>query len=318
VPGRGWAGPLLGVALFALVAAAGWLFWSRPPSAPAPAAVQAPAPVAAPQAAPVRMEVGEASVTQMLQARTLQDWRVARLQGNTAVLVIEFPGLLAQGEALNRIAALLEKNGASRERVLNDAELAALIRSTGDNTATFYLGHDYRTEGLARFFNLAHAQGIALGAAEQRLRQLLLDTGMLVQDGAGAAPAYRATGAGAVVSFSATQADDPTTVPDERMDEQRRASVLRHELSHGEFFTRPAYRAHCWRFWRQLSDAQRASWRRYLGSLGYDTADEELMVNEAQALLMHTPDARDFNASALGVSAAELEALRLRFQLAAP
>lgn len=254
----------------------------------------------------------------MLQGRALQDWRVARLQGNAAVLVIEFPGLLAQGQAMNRAAALLEKRAASRERVLDDAALAALIRASGDNAATFYLGHDYRAEDLARFFSLAQSQGVALGAAELRLRRLLLDIGMLAEAGAGAAAAYRASGPGAVVSFSAAQADDPATAPDEGMDEQRRASVLRHELSHGEFFTKPAYRAHSWRFWRQLSDAERVTWRRYLHGLGYDSADEELMVNEAQALLMHTPDARDFNAAALGVSATALEAQRLRFQLSAP
>ncbi len=317
-PRRSWAAPLLGTALTALSVGVAWWFWSRTPPVPAtlPAEVHAPAAVPAPAAS--RPQVGQASVAQLLQAEPVPDWRVARLQGNPAVMVIEFPGLLAQGQAMNRIAALLEKKGASRERVLDDTELAALIRSTGDNAATFYLGHDYRTEGLARFFNLAHAQGIALAAPEQRLRQLLLDTGMLADDGAGAAPALRAAGPEAVVSFSAVQADDPGTVPDERMDAQRRASVLRHELSHGDFFTRPTYRAHCWRFWRQLSDGQRAAWRRYLHGLGYDTADEELMVNETQALLMHTPDARDFNAAALGVSAAELEALRLRFQLAAP
>ncbi|KQP35451.1 hypothetical protein ASF44_19090 [Pseudorhodoferax sp. Leaf274] len=278
--------------------------------APAVPAVAAPA--------PTRIEIAEATVTQMLQQQPLQDWRIARLQGNAAVLVIEFPGLLSQGQAMNRVAALLEKKGASRDRVLGDAELASLIRASGDNAATFYLGHDYTAEGLARFFSLAQAQGVALAAAELRLRQLLLDTGMLAEGGGGGAPAYRATGPGAVVSFSAVQADDPATTQDESMDERRRASVLRHELSHGDFFTKASYRAHCWRFWRQLDDAERASWRRYLRGLGYDDADEELMVNETQALLMHTPDTRDFNAAALGVTPAQLEALRMRFQLSAP
>lgn len=101
------------------------------------------------------------------------------------------------------------------------------------------------------------------------------------------------------------------------MDALRRASVLRHELSHGEFFTNAAYRAHCWRFWRQLSEAERASWRRYLRGLGYDSANEALMVNETQALLMHTPDTRDFNAAAMGITMTEMESLRMRFQLSA-
>ena len=292
--------------LLVAVALAWWLW----PPTPQPAV----APEPAPQPAASKVEIGEATVTQLLEVRALQDWRVHRLRGNAAVLVIEFPGLLSQGEAMNRIAALLEKNGASRERVLGDAELQALIRANGDNAATFYLGHDYEAEGLARFFNLARAQGVALAPAELRLRQLLLDAGLLT----GAEPAYRAPGPGALVSFSAAQADDPATAPDESMDERRRASVLRHELSHGEFFTHAAYRAHCWSFWRRLSDAERASWRRYLRTLGYDSANETLMVNETQALLMHTPDTRDFDAAALGVTMTDLEAMRMRFQLSVP
>ena len=43
-----------------------------------------------------------------------------------------------------------------------------------------------------------------------------------------------------------------------------------------------------------LTDAQRAGFRRFLGSEGYDTANEDLMLNEAQAYLVHTPDPRYF------------------------
>ena len=38
------------------------------------------------------------------------------------------------------------------------------------------------------------------------------------------------------------------------------------------------------------------------------------MVNETQAMLMHTPDERAFGAAALGVSQAELAKMRLRFE----
>jgi hypothetical protein len=292
-----------------LLVAGGLTWWLGSPGLrPGPAEVPAPVPPA--RAA----EISDASVTQLLQQRAEHDWRVHRLRGNTAVLVVEFPGLLAQGEAMNRLAALLEKNGASRDRVLGDAELQALILANGDNTSTFYLGHDYDSDGLARFFNLAHAQGIALNRPELRLRQLLLDAGLLLK----AEQGYQASSPGALVSFSATQPDDPRTPLDESVDERRRASVLRHELSHGEFFTNAAYRAHSWRFWRALNEGERAVWRRYLHTLGYDSANEALMVNETQALLMHTPDTRDFDAAAMGVSSAQLEAWRMRFQLSVP
>ena len=92
--------------------------------------------------------------------------------------------------------------------------------------------------------------------------------------------------------------------------------MLRHKFSHGRYFTDGPYREHCWRFWRgQLSETERQTWRRYLDRLGYDPGNEELMVNETQALLMHTPDTRDFDAAALGMGTRELEGLRARFRL---
>ena len=73
------------------------------------------------------------------------------------------------------------------------------------------------------------------------------------------------------------------------------------------------------RFWREaLSEAQRASLRRFLAGLGYNQRDEELMLNEAQALLMHTPDVRAFNAEAVGIPQAELAELRTRFWRSLP
>ena len=117
-----------------------------------------------------------------------------------------------------------------------------------------------------------------------------------------------------MISFTAVQPDDPSTPADETVDERRRDSILRHEASHGRFYTRPAYRAHCERFWREdLDDAQRELMRRYLSSLGYDRRDEQLMLNETQALLMHTADARAFSAQAAGLSEAELSDMRARF-----
>ena len=238
-----------------------------------------------------------------------------RLRGNPAVLVIEFPGLRAQGEALNRMAALLERSGGDRNRVLSDVALATLIEASGDNAATFYLGHDYDADGLARFFNQAEAQGVALNASELRLRQLLSDARLLSANGPLQTP-YVGISPGALVSFSVLQDDDPRTTPDESMDARRRASVLQHELSHGKFFTRADYRDHCWNFWQRLLSApERELWRRYLRGLGYDGSNELLMVNETQALLMHTPDTRDFSAASLGVNELELNGLRTRFQL---
>ncbi|WP_348013668.1 hypothetical protein [Roseateles sp.] len=265
-------------------------------------------------ASPPHVEL--ASVAELLALRPEAEWQLRWLHGKGAVLVIQFPNLWAQGRALNRAAALLEKGGARRDQVLTDAGLRAALAAADDNEASYFLGHDYRADDLARFFNLAQAQQVALNANELRLRQLLLDAGLLH---AAAPGQFSGQPDRALISFSAEQADDPATPQDEGMDSQRRESVLRHELSHGRYFTDARYRDHCRHFWtRLLSETERQTWRRYLDQLGYDPADETLMVNETQALLMHTPDTRDFDAAALGIGASELEGLRARFRQGMP
>ena len=239
------------------------------------------------------------------------DWRVGRLASNPNILVIEFPSLAAQARALNRMAALLEKRDTPRQRVLDDAALAKAIRDAGDTPETYLFGHDHPSDAMARFFSLAAQQRVPLNAQEQRLHALLLAERLL---GDGTRPAHPPQ---ALVTFTALQPDDPATPVDEGVDPARREAVLRHELSHGEFFTRPAYREQCWAFWRGLSDAQRSVWRDFLAGLDYVAADEELMVNETQAFLMHTADARVFSAELLGVAQADLDAMRLRFRAAA-
>lgn len=252
------------------------------------------------------------SVRQLLAGRS-SDWRVARLQSNPAVFVIEFPSLLEQGLTFNRAAALVEKTHGSRQQLLSDVQLTALQARSGDNTETFYQGHDYTGPDLARFFNLALQQKAVLNSHELRLRALLLQAAIVVEE----AGVYRSEGLQAVVSFSAVQPDNPQTQPDESVDAVRRESVLLHELSHGEFFTRADYRRRCLNFWqRGLTDSERSLFRQYLASLDYDPKNEDLMINETQALLMHTPDTRAFSAKAMGVSEMQLASFRQRFQQA--
>ena len=241
------------------------------------------------------------------------DWRVGRLKEEPAVVVIEFPNLAEQGAAMNRLAALLEKTDAPRDRLLGNAELASLIAQGGDSPQTFYQGHDYGGAGLARFFSMAQAQQLALDTAERRLLQILTDAGVLApaRDGA---QGYVQIGLQALISFSATQVDDPSTPASETIDEVQRESILRHEASHGRFYTRTGYQAHSRRFWQtELSEPQRERIRVYLASAGYNRQDEELMLNEAQAFMMHTPDRRAFMAQDIGMTPAQLDALRERF-----
>lgn len=215
------------------------------------------------------------------------DWRVSRLRSHLGVLVIAFPSLQVQAEALNRVAALIEKSGAPRNRVLHDGELKAFVEASGGVAATFLYGHDYSASQLARFYSLAAAANVELNAAEKQLLGLLIGRAWLtrVADSAWVGAADRA-----LVSTAGVQADDPATPEDDAFDPAMRAAVLQHELGHGVYFVDATYRAVCRQFWAEvLTDKERASWRRYLASLGYEPTDEDLMINEMQAWLMHTP-----------------------------
>ena len=242
--------------------------------------------------------------------------RVVRFAGNDRILVFDFPSLTNQARALNRLAVLVEKPGAPRARVLGDAELAAYLAGAGTSAETLYFGHDYRAADVARFFNLARAGGIALNPDELALRGALIGHRFmrLTDGGYQAIPPDQA-----LVSVVQLQADDPATPADETVDPGLRATILRHELSHGVFFTDRAYREYCERFWRRaMSNRERELFRRFLDSAGYDPANEPVMINEAQAFLMHTADARAFSAAHLGVTEAALADLRRRFAKNAP
>jgi hypothetical protein len=300
-------------ALMLLILGAGGAWWwlHLPARAVVPTVLQ-PAP--APPAPIATAAVEGASYDELLAGRS-DDWRVARLALNPKILVVEFPTLAAQGQALNRLAALLEKHTAPRDRVLGDEALARFIQQLGDTPETFYFGHDYPSEAVARFFTMAVNEQVRLNPQELRLGNLLLFSKMLREDNDRLVPDGERQ---AIVTFTALQADDPATKARETVDALQREATLRHELSHGEFFTNPAYREHCWNFWRALSDAERQLFRAFLTRQDYDPYNEELMVNEAQAFLMHTPDARAFASPLIGMSSAQLDSLRSRFREGMP
>lgn len=226
---------------------------------------------------------------------------VFRFASNRRVLVLYFASLLEQGLMLNRAAALMEKVGLPRDRVLRDDELDAAIAASGDTMETFYYGHDYAAEDLVRFFALADRDGVRLREQEEWLRRLLTQEGLL-------APGAR----GALISVPAVGA-----VPD--IDAKMRAVILRHELAHAEFFTNRPYADYVRQFWREgLGEEGRAVFRRYLAAQNYDPALEDLMANEMQAYLMHTPDLRVFNAAALGVAPEVVDRWQAEFLLGMP
>ncbi|MCF4165178.1 hypothetical protein L2U69_05945 [Zavarzinia compransoris] len=224
-----------------------------------------------------------------------------RAAHNPRVLVLDFPSLAAQAAAMNRIAALIEKREMPRDRVLSHDELRRAIADAGQSFETFYLGHDYEASALARFFNLAPAAG--LSEAEHDLLRLLYRHAVLQSTADGFVPGASAQ---AVVSLAATGEGGDAEA-------DLRRFVLRHELAHGEFFTRVFYRAQCDRFWREfMSAAERDAVRGFLGALDYDTGNETLMINEMQAYIGYAP-ASISSAGIGGLDAATFETLRGRF-----
>lgn len=298
-PPRRRAAWLLGGGIaVALTGAGWWLFGSPPRSAPPPSAM--PVPVAAPAPAAVPLPAFPVLDEAGILAHRAEAARMIRYAGNPAVFVIDFPSLEVQGAAMNRLAALVEKAGLPRDRVLTEAELAEAIARSGDTPATWYLGHNYRGADMARFFRLAARDGIALTPAEAWLEARFRTARASVAEGSEIA----------VLTIAATGG---------RVDAAARATILRHELGHGLLATTPAYAAHVRRVWREgFSEAERAAFRAFLAREGYDATNEELMLDEAQAYLLHTPDPRFFNAGHVGLPEAQVERLRALLRAGAP
>jgi hypothetical protein len=226
---------------------------------------------------------------------------VFRFASNPRILVLDFASLLDQGRMLNRVAALVEKSGLPHDRVMTSFELAAAIQASGDTVETFYYGHDYDAPSLIRFFALADRDNIRLVGEEDRLGRLIRQAGWFEPDAKAA-----------LISIPQVGADQHVT-------RSGRATILHHELSHGEYFTNPAYVAFVHQFWMQtLTAGERDRIRAHLRSVGYDSGLEEVMENEAQAYLMFTDGAEFFTPEMIGMSTTRLTELRTGFFQAMP
>lgn len=271
---------------------------------PAPPTATTPAPPTATTPAPptaTRVEIGPpiAETAEILAHRAGAP-TMFRLAENPSVFVADFPGLDAQGAAFNRAAALIEKTGMPRDRLLDDAALAGAIARSGDTAGTYYYGHNYRGRELERVFALADRDGIALTAEETWLRGEIARIRRLLP-----APADFA-----VISVPGLE---------ERVDEAMRRAILLHEIGHGHFFTDARFAAHVARVWRDVfTEEERARFRAFLEREGYDPAIEEVMINESMAYLLFTPDPRFFTPGHAGLTDARAEALRAALRVGAP
>jgi hypothetical protein len=222
--------------------------------------------------------------------------RVFRLKPAPQIMVMIFPTLLQQGLTLNRVGAFVEQAGLPRDHVLDDSGLTRAIAAAHVTVETYYYGHDYSAADLLRFFETARSDGIALSPEEKGLEHLLQRENMLE------------LGANAALITLPPPGNTPL------LDPQARAAILRHEIAHGVFFTDPTYVTYVRHFWQTVMNSeQRAHFRHFLGSEGYDTTNETLILDETQAYLVHTPDPRFFNAAAVGMPPDDVADLRHKF-----
>ncbi len=223
-----------------------------------------------------------------------------RFRQDPAVLIVIFPSLHSQALTLNRIAAFVEKAGLPHDRVIDDAELNAAIAAGHHHFDTYYEAHDYRVSDLEHFFVTADRDGVRLHVEEEMLRAWLAKAGLLEVGAVGAVISLPPPGSG-------------------QLDSSGREAVLRHELSHGIYFTDPAYAALVRRFWEaSMSVDERTAFRGFLGASGYDTANEDLMRNEMQAYLAFTPDTRIFRPASVGLRSDRIFGLRQKFAVELP
>lgn len=228
--------------------------------------------------------------------------------GRSLILIIDFPTLSEQGRMFNRVVALIERVGAPRERVLDNAELAQFIRAVGKTEATLAYGNDFLVAELVVFFNLADMAGIQLTAQETALRRLLLDRRLMaVRNGFFQALVPHAV----LLSLPQESAGSPGNPPVAAL---ARQTILMHEVGHAVFYTNPLYANYCRQFWHgTLSEEQRAAFRKFLSGSSYNPDNEEMMVNETQAYLLYTPDPKAFNPKLVGLREKEIESLRAKF-----
>lgn len=216
-----------------------------------------------------------------------------RFRPDPDVIVLDFPSLREQGRMLNRITALIEKEGMPRDRVLRDGELAATIRASGATPETYASRHAYPASALVRFFRLMAEDRVAPNREESKLRTLL-----------GALHWFMPGAIGALIALPGAL-PGPGHLPGP--DPSGRADLLFRALASAAYFVSPAYAAYAQHFFHDvLTPGEQALFRCFLASRGEDTDLTALVVNETQAALLFPPPG-------IGLAPGRLEALRARY-----
>ncbi|MDR0389378.1 MAG: hypothetical protein LBH73_04865 [Spirochaetaceae bacterium] len=186
-----------------------------------------------------------------------RDYEIFQWDRFPEILIFDTADYAVQDRLFKRLAFFVEKIG-FRGRLAPDSEIAELH---GWNA------HDYRSEDLARFFDLARKNRFPLNQDEKDLENLLLARNILRENAAGDV----LPGTGAIISISRESAN------------YLRATFLAHESFHGLFFINEEFRDFSRQRWAGLDPAGKRFIVSYFEYSGYDSADQYLMINEFMA-----------------------------------
>lgn len=236
------------------------------------------------------------------------------LRGSDRTVVLDFPSLREQGLMFGRVILFIERDGTPRDRVMSVREMEDWLAQYRLRRDTLTVGNNFRTVELARFFNAVRRQGDRLTPDEKFLHDWLLRMQLLVRSGGG----VKATDEQAIV-ITVPQPSRIDGCPPCTVLPAHRAAILEHELAHALFVTSEDYQSRVLRFWaREMDSEMRERFTDFLRKRGYDAENPELLANEMQAFLMHTPHDGMFSAAAVGISEEELAALREKFRAGLP
>lgn len=268
----------------------------------------APAPVVDVRA--LRLEELKRLSKEEIQASATDKFTAYVLKGNERTVVLDFPTTLAQARMFGRVILFIERDGTSKTRVMTVAEVQKWLVKNTKTLDTLTMGNNIRASEFARFFNTARLQEEPLTTDERELYDWLLQMQLLREEELGVAVVEPETIVVSVPQISTVQGCAPCSVSAE----QRRVTV-EHEFSHARFATDIPYQNYVGWFWANgMNTVVRSKFTQFLRKRGYDTGIRELVINEMQAFLMHTPNPAAFNATDVGMTETELTELRQRFQ----
>lgn len=291
-----------------------------------PASIELPSPASAPAetgppdgavSAAASLPPGPAALTDSVRGLTLREIFTAKPGARTAyipvenerVVILDMPSIRDQGRMFARLVLFVERGGLPKTRIMTVPEVKEWLVKTTSSVDNLTIGNNLRASELARFFNTARNQGEPLTTDELELYESLLGWQVLRDTESGVAVMQPER---MLITIPQTSSIDGCAYCS--VSPAQRDAIMQHEMAHARFATDTTYQDYSLWFWSNtLSPMQRERFTQFLIRRGYDPTNRELMANEAQAFLMHTPDPHMFSAQALGITERELAELRQAF-----